>query len=40
MAIVADLAIIILPIFQIKRLQLPMGQEIGLSLMFISLGFL
>jgi hypothetical protein len=39
MAIVTDLAIILLPIYQLKRLQLPMGQKIGLSLMF-SLGFL
>lgn len=37
MAIVTDLAIIGLPIYQLKRLQLPMGQKIGLSFMF-SLG--
>ncbi|RFU24700.1 hypothetical protein B7463_g11637, partial [Scytalidium lignicola] len=38
MAIVTDIAIILLPVHQLKRLQLPLPQKIGLSLMF-SLGF-
>ncbi|KAF7943944.1 hypothetical protein EAE96_010358 [Botrytis aclada] len=38
MAIVTDLMIIVLPIYQIRRLQLPLSQKFGLVLMF-SLGF-
>ncbi|KAK6591928.1 integral membrane protein [Botrytis cinerea] len=38
MAIVTDLVIIVLPIYQIRRLQLPLSQKFGLILMF-SLGF-
>ncbi|KAK6595918.1 integral membrane protein [Botrytis cinerea] len=38
MAIVTDLIIIVLPIYQIRRLQLPLSQKFGLILMF-SLGF-
>ncbi|KAF7919079.1 uncharacterized protein EAE98_009399 [Botrytis deweyae] len=38
MAIVTDLIIIVLPIYQIRRLQLPLSQKFGLVLMF-SLGF-
>ncbi|TGO27199.1 hypothetical protein BPAE_0046g00620 [Botrytis paeoniae] len=38
MAIVTDLIIIFLPIYQIRRLQLPLSQKLGLVLMF-SLGF-
>ncbi|PMD60015.1 uncharacterized protein K444DRAFT_589731 [Hyaloscypha bicolor E] len=37
MAIVTDIAIIILPVYQIRRLQLPLLQKIGLCLLF-SLG--
>jgi hypothetical protein len=39
MAIVTDLAIIILPIYEIRRLQLPILQKLALCVMF-SLGFL
>ncbi|KAF7883170.1 uncharacterized protein EAF01_011679 [Botrytis porri] len=38
MAKVADLIIIVLPIYQIRRLQLPLSQKFGLALM-PSLGF-
>jgi hypothetical protein len=37
MAIVTDLAIIILPVYQIRRLQMPLFQKLALCLMF-SLG--
>ena len=39
MAIVTDLAIIVLPIDQIRNLKLPRGQKIGLTVAF-SLGVL
>ncbi|PQE07758.1 integral membrane protein [Rutstroemia sp. NJR-2017a BVV2] len=39
LSIVTDMAIIILPIYQIRRLQLPMSQKVGLCLLF-SLGLL
>ncbi|KAM3074351.1 hypothetical protein ACMFMG_002840 [Clarireedia jacksonii] len=37
LSIATDMAIIILPIYQIRRLQLPMSQKVGLCLLF-SLG--
>jgi hypothetical protein len=39
MAILTDVAIIILPLYQIRRLQMPLFQKLALCLMF-SLGIL
>jgi hypothetical protein len=39
MSIVTDLAIILLPIYQIRKLRLPLSQKLGLCVLF-SLGFL
>jgi hypothetical protein len=39
MAIVTDVAIIILPVYQIRRLQMPLYQKLALCVMF-SLGIL